>query len=320
MTPSGNKPDDPRPSRTGTRPRARILIVGGDAVMRASLVERLNALRHRCTHVGRFDEARSAITERPHDLVLLNPDLPDGDGLDLARQVRETSGPAKTIVFSEKGSFRHALRSGAADFIRTPIDLDEFAERVDAALASSVSERERERKLDRLQDCSLVIRYYSSEMIWHHGYQVSCLISEFVEGELLADLIDRQPGGRLTPFEALHLVLALARGLEQIHLAREYHGDLHPENVLVRRRGVSFDLKLVDFFHHKIPKADMIREDIVSLIHLLYGAVGGRERYAKAPKVIKDVCLGLRRDLIVRKFPTAAHLRRHLESFPWPDA
>lgn len=175
------------------------------------------------------------------------------------------------------------------------------------------------RKLERLSDCPLVIRYHSSETIWHRGQQVSCLLSEFVEGELLSDLVARQPGGRLTPFEALHLVHGLAAGLAQIHLAREYHGDIHAENVLVRRRGIWFDLKLVDFFHHRLPKADMLREDVVSVVHLLYGAVGGRERYARAPQVIKEICLGLRRDLIVRKFPTAGHLKRHLESFAWPE-
>lgn len=173
------------------------------------------------------------------------------------------------------------------------------------------------RKLDKLRDCSLVIRYHSSEAIWHRGQRISCLISEFVEGELLCDLIERQPGGRFTAFEALHLTHALVFGLEQIHLAREYHGDIHAENVMVRRRGIGFDLKLVDFFQQDLPKADMFKEDIISVIHLLHEAVGGRERYARAPAVIKEICRGLRRDLILKRFPTAAHLRRHLEAFSW---
>lgn len=173
------------------------------------------------------------------------------------------------------------------------------------------------RKLDKLRDCSLVIRYHSSEAIWHRGQKISCLISEFVEGGLLSDLLDNQPGGRLTPFEALHLTHSLVVGLEQIHLAREYHGDIHAENVMVRRRGIGFQLKLVDFFQQDLPKADMFKEDIVSVIHLLHECVGGRERYARAPRVIKEICLGLRRDLINKRFPTAAHLRRHLEAFHW---
>jgi tRNA A-37 threonylcarbamoyl transferase component Bud32 len=163
-----------------------------------------------------------------------------------------------------------------------------------------------------------VKQYHSFETVRHRGHHVACLISEYVEGELLEDLIERQPGGRLTPFEALHLVHDLSVGLEQIHQAREYHGDIHPSNVLVRRRGVSFDLKLVDFYRQPIPKAENIREDIVSVIHLLYQAVGGRRRYGSAPEIVKKICLGLRRDLITRKFPTAGHLRRHLESFAWP--
>ena len=48
---------------------------------------------------------------------------------------------------------------------------------------------------------------------------------------------------------------------------------------------------------------------------LLYDMVGGQRHYAKQPAEIKAVCCGLRHDLITRKFPTAGHLRRHLDTF-----
>ncbi|MHC4219053.1 MAG: protein kinase domain-containing protein [Planctomycetota bacterium] len=173
------------------------------------------------------------------------------------------------------------------------------------------------RKLERLRKCPIVIQYHHSETIRYRGVSITCLISEYVEGELLSSFVGRQPGKRLHPFEALHLTYALARGLEAIHGVREYHGDLHDTNVLVSRVGILFDVKLVDFFHWGAPTAAHIREDVADLIRLLYDAVGGRKRYAAQPPHLKAICRGLRRDLIAQDFPTARHLREYLERFTW---
>lgn len=171
------------------------------------------------------------------------------------------------------------------------------------------------KKLERLRKCAIVIQYHHSETIRYRDVPITCLISEYVEGELLSQFVARQPGKRLRPFEALHLTYALARGLEEIHKVREYHGDLHDTNVLVKRQGIFFEVKLVDFYHWGAPTAAHFREDVADLIRLLYDAVGGRSRYAQQPAEIKAVCRGLRRDLIGRKFPTARHLREYLETF-----
>jgi hypothetical protein len=98
---------------------------------------------------------------------------------------------------------------------------------------------------------------------------------------------------------------------------REYHGDLHDTNVLVSRVGILFDVRVVDFYHWGAPTAAHRFDDVADLIRLLYDAVGGRRRYASQPPVIKNICRGLRKDLIRRSFPTARHLREHLESFSW---
>jgi serine/threonine protein kinase len=172
-------------------------------------------------------------------------------------------------------------------------------------------------KLDRLRKCSMVIQYHHSESFRHRGLPVTTLISELVEGRMLEDVVRARRGKRLTPFEALHLLYALVTGVEEIHLLREYHGDIHDRNVLVRRRGISFDAKLLDFYHWGRFTRENAQEDIVQLVRILYDAVGGRKRYASQPPEIKEICKGLRRDLILRDFPTASHLRRHLEAFGW---
>jgi serine/threonine protein kinase len=173
------------------------------------------------------------------------------------------------------------------------------------------------RKLDRLRKCPMVIQYHHSEAIRHRNTQVTCLISELVEGELLEDFVARQAGKRLRPFEALHLLHALSCGIEQIHDLREYHGDIHDRNVLITRRGVGFDLKLLDFYHWGSSDRRKIQEDVFQLIRLLYDAVGGQRHYASQPPEIKSICCGLRRDLISTKFKDAGQLRVHLDTFDW---
>lgn len=104
-------------------------------------------------------------------------------------------------------------------------------------------------KLHKLRHCPIVIQYSTQETITFKNKPVTVLISEYVEGELLSDFITRQPGKRLTAFQALHLLHALAKGMECIHSMLEYHGDLHSDNIIVQRFGLSFDLKLVDMFY-----------------------------------------------------------------------
>lgn len=175
------------------------------------------------------------------------------------------------------------------------------------------------RKLERLKKCSIVIAYHHSETIRYRSTPITCLISEFVEGELWENFIKRQRGGRLPPFEAMHLIYWLTRGMEEIHAMGEYHGDLHAGNVLVNRKGICFDLKIVDFYQWGRATPAHLKDDVVDMVRLLYDAVGGRRHYARQPEEIKSICRGLRRDLITRRFPTARHLREYLETFAWPE-
>ncbi|MBN1341682.1 MAG: protein kinase [Phycisphaerae bacterium] len=172
-------------------------------------------------------------------------------------------------------------------------------------------------KLDRLRDCAITIQYHNSETIRYKNMNLTCLISELVEGELLADFIRKQPGRRLQAFEALHLLHAIASGLECIHNFGEYHGDIHTDNILVRRRGVHYVVKLVDFFHWGAAGPSKIREDVIQLVGVLYEAIGGANWYAKQVPEIKAICCGLKRGLIARRFPSAGRLREYLESFEW---
>lgn len=175
------------------------------------------------------------------------------------------------------------------------------------------------RKLDRLRNCPIVIQYHHAESVTIEGRPVTCLFSDYVDGILLSDFVASHPGGRLQPFEALHVIYPIVCGLEQIHAAQEYHGDLHEQNILIRPAGIFFDIKIVDFYDRGRSSGVQRRDDVVDVARLLHEIVGGRRHYARQPAAIKSVCLGLRRDRIYTHFPNATRLRRHLERFAWDE-
>ena len=171
------------------------------------------------------------------------------------------------------------------------------------------------RKLHRLRDCPIVLHYFHSEEIIIRGYKTTAVISELCEGEPLERWIEGARGQRLAVYPALVLLRELAIGLEQIHGLGEYHSDVHTENILVTPRGVRLELKLIDFYEWGRPTRARMREDIVQAVRVFYDAVGGAAHYAKLPPVAKEICRGLRRSLILARFPTASSLRVHLETF-----
>jgi tRNA A-37 threonylcarbamoyl transferase component Bud32 len=173
------------------------------------------------------------------------------------------------------------------------------------------------RKLDALRHCPILLQYHHQEIASIKRRQVLVVISELVEGEALSEFLSRQPRKSLRTFEALHVLYALARGIAPIHAMGEYHGDIHDDNIMVRRRGIGFDVKLLDFFDLGRPTKKKIHKDVLNLVQVFYTIVGGRENYARQPKVVKDIIRGLKDTLILARFDSAGDIQRHLEHLTW---
>jgi serine/threonine protein kinase len=128
------------------------------------------------------------------------------------------------------------------------------------------------RKLHRLRHCPIVIQYYTQDCFSFRGRPVRFLVSEYVEGEPLYRFLRRQPGRRLRPFPALHLLHSLVSGLESIHASGEYHGDLHSENIIVQRYGLGFELKVLDLFNWGSSTSENRRHDLLDAVRVFYEA------------------------------------------------
>lgn len=179
--------------------------------------------------------------------------------------------------------------------------------------------RRQAQKMHALRDCSVLVKYLHSEHVDIGERTVTVLFSELFEGERLDDLVRSRPGKRMQPFEAMHMLHALAAGLEPVHARRQYHGDVHSENVLVRRRGIFFDVRLIDTFDWGAASAEHVREDVVQLVQLFHEMLGGARTYRTQPPEVKRIVAGQKRGLIMKRFPTAGRLRKHLETFCWED-
>ncbi len=173
------------------------------------------------------------------------------------------------------------------------------------------------RKLDALRHCTILMQYHHQEIAVVRKKKVTVVISELVEGEKLSEFLARQPRHRLPTFEALNVLHVLVRGIAPIHARGEYHGDIHDDNIMIRRMGVTFDVKLLDFFDLGKPTRGKIHKDVLNLIEVFQIIVGGRESYARQPKVVKDIIRGGKDSLILQRFQSAGDIQRHLENLKW---
>ncbi len=172
-------------------------------------------------------------------------------------------------------------------------------------------------RLYRLSESPVSINYYTQETIVIKGEPVTCFVYEYAEGMILSNFLKRQPGGRIGIMQGLLLLHSLAKGIENVHFHKEYHGDLHSDNIIIKRKGLGFEFKLLDMYNWGDAKSLNKAEDIVNLIRIFYDAIGGKKYYSKHPQEVKDICCGLRSNLIQKKFRTASLLRQHIENIEW---
>lgn len=173
------------------------------------------------------------------------------------------------------------------------------------------------KKLNTLKTCPIIIQYHHKDSLYYKKQRIEFLISDYVDGAVLSEYVNKKRGKALNYFEALHVLYAIALGVEHIHFLGEYHGDIHADNILIKRKGIGFDVKLIDLFDDGKPTKEKIKDDVYNMISLLYEMIGGAKNYQDSPNIIKSIILGKNRDKIVNKFKVAGQLRIYLENMDW---
>lgn len=115
---------------------ARVLVVDDDHTVREVVVSYLRAGRHEVLEAGDGAEALRLMRETPADLVVLDLMLPDIDGLEVCRRLRE-QGDVPVIMLTALGSETDrvvGLQTGADDYVSKPFSPRELVLRVDSVL------------------------------------------------------------------------------------------------------------------------------------------------------------------------------------------
>lgn len=112
----------------------RMLLVEDDTRLADALTIALSRQGYRVEWVTTAAEALAAPSA---DVVLLDLGLPDGDGVQVCRALRERDGNVVIIAVTARGDERDkvlGLRSGADDYLVKPFGLAELQARIDAVL------------------------------------------------------------------------------------------------------------------------------------------------------------------------------------------
>ena len=108
-----------------------ILLIDDDDQFREQCVQSLRHNGKIITHVGTSKEALSVLDRSRFDIVLLDLELPDGDGFDLLRRINRTSPDSQTIILTKHDDIRFVVRSvrmGALDYVCKSQSPDLFEE------------------------------------------------------------------------------------------------------------------------------------------------------------------------------------------------
>lgn len=113
----------------------RILLIEDDHVLGGAVRDHVAADGHGVDWMRRLDDARAALATTDFDLILLDLNLPDGQGLDLLRGVRQTGASTPMIILTAQDQIAariEGLNSGADDYLVKPFDLSELTARLAA--------------------------------------------------------------------------------------------------------------------------------------------------------------------------------------------
>ena len=119
--------------------RATIFVVEDDPVLRGTLSKALEASGYRVLVAATGADARVLFSALQPDLIMLDLNLPDADGLNLTASFRTLTSAPILICSARQGQIDRvlALKLGAADFLAKPFELDELESRVEAVLRPS---------------------------------------------------------------------------------------------------------------------------------------------------------------------------------------
>jgi len=119
-----------------------VLVVDDEPDIRELLTMTLERMSLKSVTAADIGSARALLANQQFDLCLTDMQLPDGDGIDLVRDILRDSPDMPVAVITAHGSMDtavRALKAGAFDFVAKPVRLEDLRNLIQAAMRLHVS-------------------------------------------------------------------------------------------------------------------------------------------------------------------------------------
>ena len=164
--------------------QARILLLEDDPLFGETLVDFLEEEGYEVVHYLEAKSAIEATYEEEFDIYLLDVNVPDINGFDLLKQLRDSGDRTAAIYITsarDKEALSKGFHCGADDYMKKPIDLDELLLRIKAQL----------RRIKNPQKISVGEYYFDKErLVLYEGDTPVSMPKK--QAELLALLLDNK--------------------------------------------------------------------------------------------------------------------------------
>ncbi len=115
----------------------KILIIEDEPALSSSIAIYLKQESYLCEIAGTYTQALDKIEQFDYDCLLLDISLPDGNGLQVLKALKEDGKTEGVIIISAKNSLDdkiEGLKLGADDYLAKPFHLSELSARISAVI------------------------------------------------------------------------------------------------------------------------------------------------------------------------------------------
>lgn len=117
--------------------QAKVLVVDDEEVVRRSYIRTLTSEHCRVEAAWNGEEALLAMEQQPFDLVLLDQRMPEMDGMEVLRTIKEKWPESEVVMitgYPAVESAKQAVKLGAYDYLAKPVGPDEVINVANAAM------------------------------------------------------------------------------------------------------------------------------------------------------------------------------------------
>ncbi|KAJ51680.1 two component sigma54 specific Fis family transcriptional regulator [Clostridium tetanomorphum DSM 665] len=117
----------------------KVLVIDDEEIMRLTLGEGLSDFGYEVATASTGLEAIQKLKHFEPDVILLDMRLRSENGLDIARKIKEMDEYVEIIIMTAYGDIKtaiEAIRIGAIDYIKKPLDIEEIQVTISKAIAS----------------------------------------------------------------------------------------------------------------------------------------------------------------------------------------